>query len=129
MRGLRLDTLVPVTANPSPSGMRKDSFMRKRFEYVRMTGPEFKADLAEIQMSVKAFARITGSIAERVQKWVHSEEDIPSWVPVLTAVLKNSPGALGAARQAAAERIRLDLANPNLGEFPYLAKEDPDEPD
>lgn len=103
--------------------------MRKRFEYQRMTGQELTDDLRAMNMSVKAFARITGSIAERVQKWANGEEDIPAWIPVFTAVLKNVPGAIPEARQEAAERIIRDLSHPERGEFPYLEKEMPDEDD
>jgi len=102
---------------------------RKRFEYVRMTGDELTADLKEMGMSVPAFARITGSIADRVQQWAEGKEDIPTWVPVMTAVLKNVPGAIPEARQEAAERIIRDLSHPERGEFPYLEKEMPDDDD
>ena len=97
--------------------------MRKRFEYQRMTGQDLTDDLRAMNMSVKAFARITGSIAERVQKWADGKEDIPTWVPVFTAVLKNVPGSIPEARQEAAERIIRDLQHPERGEFPYLERE------
>lgn len=101
---------------------------RKRFEYKKMTAAEFKGDLKAIGMPIKAFARITGSNADRVGKWGNGEEDIPSWVPVLTAIMKNVPGATAEARQEAAKRIVRDLADPTGEEFPYLRKE-PDDDD
>lgn len=123
-----LDTTRRPARNPQTIGEQGDSIVaRKRFEYVRMTGEEFTADLEEIGMSVKTFARLTGSIAERVQKWADGAEDVPTWVPVLTAIFKNVDGAVIEARQEAAERIIRDLAHPERGEFPYLEAEDTDD--
>jgi hypothetical protein len=119
-----LDTHPPPAANPFASNAKGMTMTRKRFEYVRMTGEEFTADLKAIGMPVTAFARITGSIADRVQKWADGQEDIPTWVPILTAIFKNVPGALPEARQAAAERILRDLNDPKGREFPYLEKEE-----
>lgn len=101
--------------------------VRKRFEYQRMTAQELRDDLDAIAMPINAFARITGSLAERVQKWARGEEDIPTWVPVFTSVLRNVPGAVVEARQAAAERIVRDLKDPSGKEFPYLEEEAPDD--
>lgn len=100
---------------------------RKRFEYTRMTGAELTADLKAMGMTVPAFARITGSIADRVHQWANGQEDIPTWVPVMTAVMKKVPGAIPEARQEAAERIIRDLSHPERGEFPYLEKDMPDD--
>lgn len=127
MRAEPLDTHPPPAANPFASKPKGMTMTRKRFEYVRMTGEELTADLKAIGMPVTAFARITGSLAERVQKWANGEEDIPTWVPILTAIFKNVPGALPEARQAAAERIIRDYADPTGKEFPYLQKEAPDD--
>jgi hypothetical protein len=127
---LLLDSDPPAEANPSKFELRKEMTMsRKRFEYKKMTAAEFKDDLEAIGMSVKAFARITGSIADRAQKWLHGDEDIPTWVPIMTAIMRNVSGAIPEARQEAAERIIRDLSHPELGEFPYLDKEDLDEED
>lgn len=101
--------------------------MRKRFDYQRMTAEEFQADLKELNMPLSAFARIFGSHKDTVVKWYYGDQDIPTWVPIVTFILKTHPGALGAARQAAAERIQFDHSRPNLGEFPYLEREEPDD--
>jgi hypothetical protein len=121
-----LDTHSTAAPNPRTNA-GKGTTMRKRFEYKKMTGQEFRDDLKAIDMTVKAFARITGSNADRVIKWFHGEEDIPAWVPVLTSILKNIPGALPEARQVAAERIMRDYADPTGEEFPYLKKEADDD--
>ena len=124
----QLDSAASREANPSTFEMRKEMTMsRKRFEYKKMTAAEFRSDLKSIGMSIKAFARITGSVADRAQKWLHGEEDIPTWVPIMTAIMRNVPGAIPEARQEAAERIIRDLSHPELGEFPYLDKEGPDD--
>ena len=83
--------------------MRGETMTRKRFEYKKMTAAELEADLNQIGMPVKAFARISGSSADRVRTWVSGEEDIPTWVPVFTAMLKNVPGAI-ARSQAGGSR-------------------------
>lgn len=125
-----LDTTRRAARNPPTIVEQGDSVVaRKRFEYTRMTGAELKADLKAIGMTVPAFARITGSIADRVQQWVDGKEDIPTWVPVITAMMKNVPGAIKEARQEAAERIIRDLSHPERGEYPYLEKEAPDDDD
>lgn len=126
----QLDTTRRATRNPPTIVEQGDSVVaRKRFEYTRMTGDELRADLKAMGMSVPAFARITGSIADRVQQWADGKEDVPTWVPVMTAILKNVPGAIPEARQEAAERIIRDLSHPERGEFPYLEKEEPDDDD
>ena len=119
-----LDTGHRAARNPTTMVEQGDSVVaRKRFEYVRMTANELSADLEEIGMTVSSFARITGTIAERVQRWADGGEDIPTWVPIMTAIMKNVPGAIPEARQEAAERIIRDLSHPERGEFPYLEKE------
>jgi len=101
--------------------------MSRRFEYKRMTAPEFKADLAAIGMPPLAFGRIFGFEETRIKQWGTGEQDIPTWVPIVTQMMKNVPGAIPEARQAAAEHIIRDNLRPEDGEFPYLAMESNDE--
>lgn len=119
-----LDSLGNNGIGLRPGPKTEGGMVRKRFEYRKMTGEELTRDLRAIGMSHKAFARITGSVADRVKQWCDGEEDIPNWTPILVAILKNVPGAIVEARQEAAERIKLDLSHPDLGEYPYLEKED-----
>lgn len=97
--------------------------MSRRFEYTRMTAQEFRADLDSIGMPALAFGRIFGFTEDRIKLWLTGQQEIPIWVPVVTRILIQVPGAIPEARQAAAERIIRDNVRPQDGEFPYLAKE------
>lgn len=98
--------------------------MGKRFEYRAMTPEELQSDLDSIGMPEKAFCRIFGVEPKRLGEMLAGTANIPNWVPVMLQLLKNVPGALPEARQAAAERIVRDHLRPQDGEYPYLAKGD-----
>lgn len=89
-----------------------------RFEYDRLTGGELDVALRELDLPPYGFARIFGTRANVVKKWLRDEQDIPAWVFVAIALLRQ-PGALSAARQAAAQHIRVDNRYPNRGQYPY----------
>lgn len=97
--------------------------MSRRFEYTRMTAQEFRADLDALGMPALAFGRIFGFTEDRIKLWLTGQQEIPIWVPIVTRILTNVPGAIPEARQAAAERISHDNLRPQDGQFPYLAKE------
>lgn len=84
--------------------------MSRRFTYRRMSGSEIKRALQRLGMPPKAFARICGMDASRLARTVSGEKgfDAPPWFPVMLALLA-LPGALGIARQVAAEHIIEDL--------------------
>lgn len=90
-----------------------------RFEYTRMNGQELHETFVELGMPPYGFARIFGVKPDTVKKWLRDQQDIPPWVYVALSLLYVD-GALGAARQAAAEHIKLDNRRPAAGEFPYL---------
>ncbi|RWC91671.1 MAG: hypothetical protein EOS72_03175 [Mesorhizobium sp.] len=90
-----------------------------RFEYARMNGKELHETLTEIGMPPYGFARIFGVKADTVKKWLRDQQDIPPWVYVALSLL-HVDGALGAARQAAAEHIKKDNKRLSAGEFPYM---------
>ena len=90
-----------------------------RFEYTRMNGKELHETFAELGMPPYGFARIFGVKPDTVKKWLRDQQDIPPWVYVALSLLYVD-GALGAARQAAAEHIKVDNRRPAAGEFPYL---------
>lgn len=96
--------------------------MSRRFIYRRMTGPEIAGALDRLQMPPKAFARIFGMDARRLARVLADEPgaDAPPWIPIALALL-SLPGALGLARQIAAEHITEDR---QTGEIePFLEKE------
>lgn len=97
--------------------------MTRRFEYERMSAAEFAAELLSIDMKPLAFARIFGFEEKRIRGWMTGVQDIPIWVRPVMAVLKNVPGAIPEARQAAAEMIVRDSFRPEDGEFPFLEEE------
>lgn len=102
---------------------------RKRFEYVKMTAEEFRVALHDLDIHPHTFARISGSLAERVNKWAFEHEDIPMWVPPFLAAMAAAPEALIAARREAAARIILDNQFPDRGHFPYLKRAEFDDDD
>lgn len=115
----KLDT-PPSSATIPAIEMQETPMTRKRFEYVKMTAQEFSDALADIDLHPHAFARLTGSLAERVNKWVFGGEEIPQWVPGLMAALTASPEALVALRREAAARIIYDNQYRDRGQFPYM---------
>ncbi|WP_378952149.1 hypothetical protein [Mesorhizobium sp. ANAO-SY3R2] len=94
--------------------------MPQRFEYDRMTAEDFRAALEGLDLPAKGFARIWGVRAGTVGKWVKGEQDIPPWVYVAFALMRQD-GAMVTARDAAANMIRRDNLRPQLGEYPYAA--------
>lgn len=87
-----------------------------------MTGDEIAAALDRLGMQPKAFARIFGMDARRVARILADEPgaDAPPWIPIALALL-TLPGALGLARQTAAEHITEDR---QTGESdPFLERE------
>lgn len=94
--------------------------MSMRFQYVEMTATEFNAGLDSIGMQRDTFARLFGFEKKRISEWSSGESRIPRWVPGIMRVMKNVPGAIAEIRQEAAERIELDLQNPQRGRFPFL---------
>ena len=70
----------------------------------KLTAQEFRQDLAELNMSVKSLARDLGKVESRVMGWYRGEDDVPSDVALLLAVMK-VPGV----RDALQARAR-DLA-------------------
>ena len=93
----------------------------KRFERDRMSGKDFAAALAHLEMKPGAFARIFGAEIKRVDEWISGKEPVPHWVPVVVDLLQ-MPGALGRARQVAAEMILRD--NLRGEDAPYLEKDE-----
>jgi hypothetical protein len=95
--------------------------MSRRFEYVRLTGPEFARALDQIGMVPNAFARIFGFEPKRIHNWIDGEDNIPYWVPIVLAIFTGNPSMIINARQEAAERIVSDKQLPGV-EFPYLER-------
>ena len=96
--------------------------MSRRFIYRRMTGAEIVAALDRLQMPPLAFARVFGMDPRRLSRTLSGEPgyDAPPWIPVALALLA-LPGALGLARQIAAEYITEDR---QTGESdPFLERE------
>lgn len=96
----------------------------RRYDYRRMTADDFRADLDNIGMPPMAFGRIFGFEEKRIRQWMSGEQDVPIWVFPVMQILKNVPGAIPEARQAAAEMIVKDNFRPEDGPFPFLAKVD-----
>jgi hypothetical protein len=74
--------------NPAPKAPSKS----RRFEYDRMTGEQFRAALAQLDMTPLYFARITGKNQRKVRYWYDGEEDIPHDVMLICSLL-TLPGA------------------------------------
>lgn len=114
MQRLALTSAYPIADMVRDSAMLKlpaaleDSEVHKPQpgERARMEPEDFSADLEEIGLDTGGFAEITGSNRMKVINWLRDPshkrfEDIPAWVPVMTALLK-MPGALDVAWRTAA---------------------------
>lgn len=111
----RFDAILASRAPPP-----KRDTVSARFEYQKMTGREFSAALAEIDLAPKAFARIFGVRPEVVQRWIKGEQDVATWVFPVMWLLREIPEGIAIARSAAANHIKIDRDHPDRGEFPYL---------
>ena len=76
----------------------------------KLTAQEFRQDLADLNMSVKSLARELGKVESRVMGWYRGEDDVPSDVALLLAVMK-VPGARDAL-QARARDLAIDERRP-----------------
>lgn len=97
---------------------KKGRQLAQRFDYDRLEPDQFRDRLRELDMPSDAFARIFGIRAKTVDGWLQ-DGNIPPWVRVALTLL-GLPGALPAAREAAAQMIRSDNIRPELGSYPYL---------
>jgi hypothetical protein len=66
-----------------------------------MEPADLSEDLERIGLTADGFAKLTGTKRERVLVWLKGKDDVPPWVPVLTALLA-LPGALEKAQEVAA---------------------------
>lgn len=93
--------------------------MANRFEYERLTPEDFQAALADLEMPVESFARITGERLDRFKEMMAGKRKFPPWVWLVLELL-DMPGAIVVARDCAAAMILMDNLRPELGEYPYL---------
>lgn len=56
-----------------------------------MTSSDFRAALARLGYSQRAFAAYVGANERTVRRWVEGAQDIPRWVPVLLGLLTPPP--------------------------------------
>lgn len=68
-----------------------------------MTAPDFRAALARLGMSQRAFARYVRANERTVRRWAEGAQDIPGWVPVMLALME-------AVRSARSELIEVSFS-------------------
>ena len=55
-----------------------------------MTAPDFRAALARLGMTQRAFARYVCANERTVRRWAEGAQDIPGWVPVMLSLMEQS---------------------------------------
>jgi len=53
-----------------------------------MSAPDFRAALARLGMTQRAFARYVRANERTVRRWAEGAQDIPGWVPVMLALME-----------------------------------------
>jgi len=53
-----------------------------------MSAPDFRAALARLGMTQRAFARYVHANERTVRRWAEGAQDIPGWVPVMLALME-----------------------------------------
>jgi hypothetical protein len=94
-----------------------------RFKHKRITGDEFRQELARQNIDPRTFTRLWCQNWLTVHRWLRGEKDIPTWVPIALTTM-TLPNARETLRVAAAAMIEQDTARPDLGAFPYKALRD-----
>ena len=56
-----------------------------------MTSTEFRAALARLGYSQRAFAGYVGTNERTVRRWCEGTQDIPGWVPVMIGLMSHPP--------------------------------------
>lgn len=79
--------------------------------YKRLTGAEFAALLAKINVTPTFFAEISGFPQARIMKWIDGEQDIPHSVHVLVILMADSKRNIDLAEEIT-EKCKSDASEP-----------------